>query len=194
MKNGFFRVIFEQPLEISFKKTLMKFICLLAFVIILSSCSKTSEFAAPTATYFIIPANKTLTTTDTISIDSIPTNFAYTFQANQTSVANVKQIQVQEVDFTIINNSYGQNFNFIQNLKVSLSVGEKTVLDTVVTYTAPITPTYVTFLQLSSQTDASKLINSDNYNLSVSYTSNDSIPEDVQIQANILFYVKAKTD
>lgn len=193
MKNGFFRVIFEQPLEISFKKVKMKFICLLACVVLLSSCSKTSEFAIPTSAYLRIPATGVVTSTKTITIDSIPTNFAYNFQANETSPGNVTQLLLQQVNFTIINNSYGQNFNFIEKLQVSLIVGE-TILDTIATYNAPITPTGATILQIPSGADVSKLINSSFYNLAVIITSTDSIPEDIQLQANILFYVKAKTD
>jgi len=118
MKNGFFRVNFEQPLEISFKKSKMKFIYLLVSIALLSSCSKTSEFAIPTSAYFKISANKNISSDTTIVIDSIPTNFAYSFQANETSPGNVKELILQQVNFTIINNSYNQNFNFIQKFKI----------------------------------------------------------------------------
>ena len=193
MKNGFFRVNFEQPLEISFKRFKMKFIYFLASIVLLSSCSKTSEFAIPTSAYFKIPANKNLSSDTTIVIDSIPTNFAYSFQANETSPGNIKQLLFQQVNFTIINNSYNQTFNFVDTIKVSLVTGENTS-NLIATDTLHAITANSTALLLPSGTDASQLINSKFYSLTVKLISIDSISEDIQIQANTLFYVKAKTD
>jgi len=171
----------------------MKLFYLLVFIIALSSCSKTSEFSIPTSAYFTLQEIKDTAFHDTIVVDSIPTNFAYSLQANQTSSSNVKQVRIQEIDLRIINNSYSQNFNFIDTLKFFLYKGEDKPLQ-VAQYVAPKTPAYLSTLQVSSDTTISGLINYDFFNLKIVATCIDTIPVDIQVQANVLFYVKAKTD
>jgi len=171
----------------------MKLFYLLVLTIALSSCSKTSEFSIPTSAYFKISETKSTAFYDTIVVDSIPTNFSYALQANQTSTDKVKQMRVQEIDLRIINNAYNQNFNFIDSLKLFLSTGENNKVQ-VAKYVATATASYATTLQISSDTTISGLINNDFFNLTVVAHCRDSVPVDIQVQTNVLFYVKAKTD
>ena len=182
----------------------MKLFYLLVFLIVLSSCSKTSEFAVQTASIFVFPTefaqpadNSSTIIPDTIVLtDTVATNFAYSFQANQTTAGNVKQILVENVTLSIINNSFGNSFDHFKTITVAMSNAEATDV-IIATFSSSVVPTTipigVTTLQASSGANAAAFINSDSYQLKVTAIV-DTIPFDMQIQANVAFYVKAKTD
>ena len=98
----------------------MKPFYIVLLAVLLCSCKKLTEFTITNTSNFMVNSTTSVNTPITILTPPVTTNSQYAFSSNQTDANHVKQITLQQLSLTITNPT-GQNFDFLQSVKLSIS-------------------------------------------------------------------------
>jgi len=154
-----------------------------------SSCKKLTEFTFSDICNFEIQSTSSINTPFTIPTPPVTSNSKTSFASNQTDANHIEHITLQQLSLTITNPS-GQNFDFLSSIKITISASglpdqQIASLDNV--------PKGVTTLQFNSNgADLAAYVKQDSYTLGVTVVTDQVLTQNIYIQANTVFYVKAK--
>ena len=156
----------------------------------LSSCKKITEFRIKDSSEFTVPKTASLGVPLFIDTMSVSTSSAFEFKSNGTDTKHIKNIRLDQLRLTITNPS-GQTFSFLES--IHLYIYAEGLPEVEIAYLDNIPNTVGNTIDLvTTGAELDEYIKKDAYKLRVKTETDELLSQDVTIQSEMSFLVRAK--
>jgi len=170
-------------------KNNMRLASIVFLILLFSACKKLTEFTFSDSCNFEVQSSSPISTPFSVPSPSVTSNSQTSFASNNTDASHIQSITLQQLSLTITSPS-GQNFDFLSSIQISISAPG---LSTQQIASLSSVPKGVTTIQLNSTgLDLTSYAKQSSYTLGVTVVTDQVVTQNIYIQANTVFYVKAK--